>query len=159
MRRVFASACASDDKNFVCTNGAILDIRNHSIDAESSSVSFNRRRSIIIIIREWWTQHTSVAKVTNPKPRLRLVNRSTMTTESTTCPNCWKNSRNFPSVTAFHIERMRVVEVVRTRTLEVRCNTVCFTTFLSHHRWANHPQTACDCHARWEACAGMPSFQ
>ena len=33
------------------------------------------------------TTLTAFAKVTNPNPRLRLVNRSTMTTESTTGPN------------------------------------------------------------------------
>lgn len=42
---------------------------------------------------------TSVAKVTNPKPRLLLVMRSMMTTESMTSPYCWKNSRNSRSET------------------------------------------------------------
>jgi hypothetical protein len=34
---------------------------------------------------------TALAKVTKPNPRLRLVTRSIMTTESMTSPNCSKN--------------------------------------------------------------------
>jgi hypothetical protein len=43
--------------------------------------------SIIWIQKKTRAQLTSFAKVTNPKPLLLLVTRSTMTTESTTGPN------------------------------------------------------------------------